>query len=116
MTYFVTHQLGVVLSAIDEWHEFIRRETERFRALRSRLRGLDDLNHRQRALVEHALRHPDARDTIEGHQTSHNVVDETARPDRLGLMNRGLLGSKKSGRTYVFFPAAGLEQRLATLE
>ncbi len=116
LTYFIIHQLEVIRRAIDELYDFIRRETERFRALRARLAGLDALNYRQRSLVEHALRHPDARYTIEGHRVSHNVVYETARTDLLDLADRGLLVSTKVGRTYSFRPAPDLERRLKDLK
>lgn len=112
LTYFLIHQLGTIRKAIAELHGYIKRETDRMRVLRRRVRGFDLLNHRQRPLIEHALAHFDADYTIQGHLVSHNVVYETARSDLLDLERRGLLISRKVGRTLHFRPAQDLEQCL----
>jgi hypothetical protein len=74
------------------------------------------LNHRQRALVSHALRHPHYQYTIGSHQISHNVVYQTARTDLLDLERRSLLTSRKIGRTWHFTPVSDLEEKLAKLD
>ncbi len=116
LTYFLVQQLEVIQRSISELHNFIKTEGDRLRKLRSRLQGLDALNHRQRTLVDHALRHRDAVYTIDSHQVSHNVVYETARTDLLNLEKRGLLTSRKAGRTYRFRPVPDIEERLADLD
>jgi Fic family protein len=58
LTYFLLHQLEVIRRAIEELHAYIKRKAAELRALESELRGLAILNHRQRALISHALRHP----------------------------------------------------------
>jgi len=115
VTYFILHQLEVIRRAIDELHEYIRRRTERLQAVERELRGVATLNHRQRDLISHALRHPHHRYTIKSHQISHNVVYQTSRLDLLDLEKRGLLNSQKIGRTWYFAPSSELEQRLAKL-
>jgi len=79
------------------------------------LRPSVGLNHRQVALLGHALRHPGAEYTIESHRTSHDVVYQTARTDLLDLADRGLLRKRKRGRRYVFSTPAGLADRLRGL-
>ncbi|MGH7556815.1 MAG: hypothetical protein ACREMD_03360 [Gemmatimonadota bacterium] len=64
-------------------------------------------NHRQLALLGNALRHPGARYTIGSHQTSHDVVYQTARTDLRGLADRGLLIKRRVGRRYVYLQALG---------
>ncbi|MGE3821182.1 MAG: Fic family protein, partial [Isosphaeraceae bacterium] len=71
-----------------------------------------DLNHRQRDLIGHAIRHPGFRYTIASHQKSHRVVYQTARADLLDLEERGLLRRLKAGKTSLFTPVADLEKRL----
>lgn len=112
LTYFINHQLKVIRHALEELHEYIRRETERMSELRLEIRAMDALNYRQRALIEHALAHPDALYTIEGHQVSHNVVYQTARSDLHDLAKRKLLEIHRVGRTYQFRPVRELEQHL----
>jgi Fic family protein len=115
VTYFILHQLEVIRRAINELHDYIRRRTERLQAIDRELRGVATLNHRQRDLISHALRHPHHRYTIKSHQISHNVVYQTSRLDLLDLENRGLLASRKVGKTWYFTPVGNLEEKLAKL-
>ncbi len=82
------------------------------RALEAQLKGTATLNHRQRDLVRHALRHPGFAYTIESHRNSHGVVTQTARTDLLDLVKRGLLSKRKRGRAWEFVPVVDLEARL----
>jgi len=116
LTYFIIHQLDVVRRAMRELHGYIARKTAALQAVESRLHGLTELNHRQRELMSHALRHPHQRYTIKSHQMSHNVVYQTARTDLLTLEDRGLLVSRKVGRTWYFTAVPDLEERLARLD
>ena len=70
------------------------------------------LNHRQRALLLHAIRHSDSLFEIAAHQASHRVTYPTARADLLGLVTLGLLSKRKAGKAFVFKPAADLAKRL----
>ena len=72
-------------------------------------------NHRQRALISHALRHPHHRYTIEGHKLSHNVVYQIARTDILNLKECGILEARKVGKAWYFTPAAAIEAQLQPL-
>jgi Fic family protein len=116
LTYFILYQLEVIRHAINELHEYIKRRTEKLRAIELELRGMAALNHRQRALVSHALRHPHYQYTIRSHQISHNVVYQTARTDLLDLERRGLLTSRKIGKTWYFTPVSDIEEKLARLD
>lgn len=79
------------------------------------LRQSADLNHRQLAMVSHALKHPGMRYTIESHRRSHNVVYQTARSDLLGLVSKELLLQRKVGKGYVFYAPSDLADRLAAM-
>jgi Fic family protein len=111
-TYFLLHQLKVVRTAIDDLFAYLGRKVEEVRTLEKQLRVREDLNNRQLALLGHALRHPDARYTIEAHQNSHRVVYQTARTDLLTLAERGYLEQLKIGRKLAFAPVADLERKL----
>jgi hypothetical protein len=73
------------------------------------------LNHRQIALLSHAIRHPLHQYSVTPHQTRHNVVYETARTDLAGLAERGLLIKSKVGKTFYFTPVPNLEKSLERL-
>lgn len=115
LTYFIIYHLDVIRRAIKELHEYIKRKTEKLQTIERELRGIVVLNHRQRALISHALHHPHQRYTIKSHQTSHNVVYQTSRLDLFGLELRGLLKCHKVGRMWHFTPVDELEERLANL-
>ena len=74
--------------------DYIERKTRQFDAIDQVLKSAA-FNHRQRALLSHALRHPRHRYTIHGHRNSHNVVYQTARTDLLALQKSGLLDAAK---------------------
>ncbi len=112
LTYFILYHLKVINQAINRLHQYIERKAEQARALDSLLRSTVELNHRQRALLSHALRHPGQRYTTESHRTSHGVVYQTARNDLLDLTRRKLLTASKRGKTDYFAPVKDLEQRL----
>lgn len=115
LTYFILYHLEVIRRAIKELHQYIGRKTKQLQALEHQLRGSGVLNHRQRALIAHALRHPDQRYTIKSHRLSHNVAYQTARTDLMDLRDRGLLKESKVGRTLYYTPAEGIEKTLGEL-
>ena len=112
LTYFIVHQLGVLDRAIDELHTFIERRSRKSRDARKLARSLDGVNSRQIALLDHAIRHPDASYEIAVHQGYHAISYPTARADLLALADRGLLVHRKVGRKLVFFVADDLDRRL----
>lgn len=118
-TYFLLHQLEVIRRAIALLHEYLarnidaQRATERLLASSPALRAR--LNHRQMALLTHALKHPGESYRVEGHQRSHGVVYQTARTDLLTLAELGLLHKSRSGKVFVFTAPVDLQGRLAAL-
>ncbi len=116
LTYFILQQLNVIGRAIKELHAYIERKTSVLQAIESRLRGITMLNHRQQALISHALRHPHQRYTISSHQMSHNVVYQTARTDLLDLEHHGLLIGRKVGRIWYFTASPDIEEKLSRID
>jgi Fic family protein len=115
LTYFILYHLDLMQRALRQLHDYIKRKSAQVRKLESELRGVVALNHRQRSLISHALRHPNQVYVVESHRLSHNVVYETARKDLIDLAKRGLLTARKAGRTWCFTPVSDLEMRLSQL-
>lgn len=115
LTYFIVYQLEVFRRAISELQEYLRRKMSQVREVEALLRSSADLNHRQLALLSHALKHPGHRYTIQSHQKSHNVVYQTARTDLLDLASRNLLIQGKIGNTYTFAAPGDLGKRLGAV-
>lgn len=113
LTYFVLYQLGIIQRAISDLHEYLGRKVAETRHLREALAALaGQLNHRQLALLEHAIKNPSARYTVVSHGGSHAVVPQTARTDLQGLEREGFLTRIASKRGYAWIPAEDLDQRL----
>ena len=98
--------------ALEELHHYLSRKQNQMRKAATLLRNIPDLNYRQRTLLQHALKHPDAVYTIESHKNSHNIVRATARADLLDLVERGYLTRGKQGRRYNFRAAPGIAEKL----
>jgi Fic family protein len=116
-TYFLLHQLRTIREAIKALHAYVdrktreQRETEQLLAASASLRGR--FNHRQLALLNHALRNAGEAYRVDAHQRSHNVVYQTARSDLLTLEALGLLEKTREGNAYVFYAPADLRERLS---
>lgn len=111
-TYFLIHQLEVLERAIEDLHLYLRRKVAEVRDVERLLRGAEELNGRQLALLVNAVRHPEASYTFESHAKSHRVSHETARSDLTELVARGLLTRRRRGRRYAFEPPRDLGARL----
>mgnify|MGYP006275183421 CR=1 FL=1 len=112
LTYFLLAQVKVILQAIGSLHAYLERKAGEVGALQQRLDGMEGLNHRQLALLRHALRHPGYRYTVLSHQNSHGVSHQTARSDLQSLSARGLLIAGKDGRREIFRVPEDLAMRL----
>ena len=115
LTYFILYHLDVIRRSIHELHEYISRKSQAVRQTQKMMRASGTLNHRQLALLTHALRHPDAEYSMRSHRVSHNVTNQTARTDLYDLVDRELLTRRTIGRTFYFYPAADLDRRIKEL-
>jgi Fic family protein len=112
LTYFIIYNLDVISRSIDALYHYIENRGKELGELEHKLRGIAELNHRQRELIRHALRHPSFSYTVASHRACHGVVLMTARTDLEDLEKRGLLSKKKSGKAWVFTPVPDLESKL----
>ena len=112
LTYFIVHQLEVMLRAMANVESYLAAKAEQVRQVEETLKRSTDLNQRQLALLAHALRHPNAEYTIRSHMTSHSIAYATARADLFRLADLGLLERRRVGRrSYLFFPPTDLDGR-----
>lgn len=116
LTYFILNQLRVILRAIEDLHGYLHRRTEELREVqeilkRSRLVSTT-FNHRQLALINHALKNSHHVYTFDSHRRSHDVSYQTARTDLLELARYGMLDTLKIRRTYNFVSPGDLRRRI----
>ena len=115
-TYFIVHQVDTILRALDALDRYLQLKAAQAARIDRILRNRTDLNHRQLALLAHAVRHPDWEYTTRSHMTSHNVVYATARADLFRLAELRLLDRRRRGRKLnVFVTPPDLEERIRTL-
>ena len=111
-TYFIIYQLKVIMRAIEQLHQYLRRKMAEVKKVERLVKTSGQFNHRQVALIGHALRHPDAFYTVESHRSSHNVSTQTARTDLTKLADHGILARGMLGKAYYFFPPDDIVQTL----
>ncbi len=116
LTYFLLDEIRVIRNAMNNLVAYLERKVDETRKVESHLKALRLMNHRQAALLKHALTHPGQRYTITGHRQSHNVAYQTARTDLLDLTKQHLLQQFKVGKAWVFYPETNLNERLLALE
>ena len=114
LTYFLLAQVKVIQQAISSLHAYLERKADEVGTLQQRLEGMEGINHRQLALLRHALRHSGFRYSVLSHQNSHGISHQTARSDLQKLAARELLIPGKDGRREVFRVPEDLPSRLPT--
>ena len=112
LTYFLLYHASVIRRSVAELDQDLDRRARQLQKAESELRGLLDLNPRQKELVSRVLKHPGETYSIQGHQVSHNVVYQTARVDLQTLVDRGFLERFQQGKAFRFRAVPDLEQRL----
>jgi Fic family protein len=112
LTYFIANDIRAIRKALDAWRKYFETRRAEMRELQDRLQAMHGLNHRQRTLVAHALRHPSNVYTVQSHARSQQVADPTARSDLKELVDRGYLRILRSGRPVEYAPVPDLEARL----
>jgi Fic family protein len=108
LTYFVLHQLDVMRLALEELLAHLRERAERLTLLARTVASYQQLNYRQRSMLDLAIRHPSQGQTIASHATSYGVHYMTARNDLKDLEQRGLLFSRRFNKTKRYFPSKSL--------
>lgn len=120
VTYFLIHQLEAVKKAVGRLHEYLARKAAETETVEKLLDGSPfegELNERQLTLLNHALKHPGAHYTVEGHKNSHRISYETARNDLSMLSDKVmLLRRRKQGRAHVFVAPMDLRKAIAALQ
>ena len=112
LTYFLLYQLAVIERAIKDLHAYLGKKMAEIGEAERYIKQSALVNHRQLALLTHAMRHPDHIYTIDSHRRSHRVAYETARNDLLSLVASGYLVKVRLGRAFGFTPDPELSEHL----
>ncbi|MFC1522173.1 Fic family protein, partial [Elusimicrobiota bacterium] len=112
LTYFLYFNLRAIRFALRDVRHYILRKQQELSNANKRLKSYTNLNSRQKALLHHALQHPEALYSIQGHRNSHGVAYDTARNDLLELEKRGMLKRQKQGKAFIFVPSETISEKL----
>lgn len=113
LTHFFLYHLRVIVRAIDDLHAYLARKADELRSVQGSIRSsAGTFNHRQIALLEHAIKNPATAYTAYSHSGSHGVSPQSARNDLSDLESRGLLVRSKAGRRTAWSPVPHLAERL----
>ena len=120
VTYFIIHQLEVINRAISDLLIYLEKKSKEIKNVEQLIRKSPDiqnlLNYRQIALINRALKTPDAIFYIESHRGAHNVTYDTARTDLLKLVEKGFLEKTKIGKAFAFSATLNLKQKLEKMK
>jgi len=120
VTYFLIHQLEVILKAIKELLEYLEKKAKEIKSVEQAIKKSPNLqrllNHRQIALINRALKKPGSVFYIESHRGAHNVTYDTARTDLLKLVELGLLEKTKIGKAFAFVGVDDLQQKMQEIK
>ncbi len=120
VTYFIIHQLEVINRAINDLLIYLEKKSNEIKSVEQLIRKSPDiqnlLNYRQIALINRALKTPDAVFYVESHRGAHNVTYDTARTDLLKLVEKGLLEKTKIGKAFAFSVTLNLKQKLEKMK
>jgi Fic family protein len=112
LTYFMIHQAEIIRRDLKDLHDYVARKSSEARSCLDALQNYPEINHRQQALISHAVLHPSFVYNIAGHQTRQGISYATARSDLLNLVKSNFFEQKKVGRAFVFVAPRDMEQRL----
>lgn len=116
LTYFIDYKLTVIVRAIEQLRVYLEKKSAEVQRLEQMMSGslwVKSLNHRQLALLTHAIRNPGHWYSIQSHKSSHRVSYPTARADLLGLVELGVMQQKTVKKEFLFRAKQQLESLLS---
>ncbi|WP_031435413.1 Fic family protein [Methylomarinum vadi] len=110
LTYFINYQLEVIDQALQDLEKYLERKAKQVKQAEKLLKH-SNLNHRELALISHAIRHPGHEYSVKSHQVSHRIAYATSRADLIHLHKLGLLEQRRIGaKTLEFIAPDNLEE------
>jgi Fic family protein len=114
LNYFILHQLEVIKSSIHALKEYIERKQAELEGMKQILGPGSGFNHRQLAILKHALKFPYSTYTVASHQASHGTSYQTAMNDLAELHDHGYFRRDKIGKAFAFRPIPDLIGQLGS--
>ncbi|MBO9154275.1 Fic family protein [Chitinophaga sp. GCM10012297] len=103
LTYFVLYNLKSMAAALEDLKKYLSRKAEEKKNALVLLRETT-FNERQILIVQELIQDQDVFFSVQQIQNRYGVSNQTARPDLMGLVEQGLMGTRTQGKRNVFFP------------
>ena len=105
MTYFIDYNIRKIKLAVNEFREYLNRQTVANKQMNKSVRKRFDLNDRQIQLLQHLYGDKDERTSLKIHMSVYQVANKTAINDLRKLVTLGFLERNKSGRNIYYYPS-----------
>lgn len=112
VTYFIHYNLSVILQALDDLHQYLKRKQLDYSEASKLLSSFPNLNPRQISVIRDAIKSPHAVYTIQHHCGAFAVSYATARKDLLELGEAGLLVQHDTSKQFAFTPSRDLAEKI----
>ncbi len=112
LTYFLRFNLESILTAMKDFQSYLANEMRDQTKAKRLLEDYPGLNHRQRTLLNDALKNPAISCKIQEYAGKHRVTYPTAHSDLMELKTLGLFVTSKDGKTLLFRPVDGIRKKL----
>ena len=114
-TYSIMFQVKMTKKALTDLRTYLKQRQTQQGAINAALRKMPGLNHRQRSVIEDALRYPDRLYTFQGYKVEFSITYVTARNDLLALKKLNFLEETKIGRQRAFIPVEHLVESIEAI-
>jgi Fic family protein len=111
LTYFVLYNIKAIKAALDDLKKYIQAKQQEKQKVLALIRHTD-FNDRQIVLIKDILQDKNQYFTVKQIESRFKVSNQTARNDLTGLVEKGILEQKVTGKRVQFFAAYNFEQKL----
>lgn len=110
LTYFFDYHMRKISQSIEEFDNYVQRQTKQNQHIKDILEDKVLLNERQKQLVFYFISEKKASATTTSHSTINNVSRQTAAKDLKELENLGLIKPRREGKYIRYYSSKGIQK------
>jgi len=109
ITYFIDYNIKKINMAVEDFKEYLNRQTKNNITMRKASQKGYDFNERQIGLLQYLYGSKEEKTSLKTHINVHQVAKNTALKDLLELTQKGFLERKKQGKNIYYYPTEKIE-------
>lgn len=116
LTYFIDYQLDIIIKALNELQDYLKKKTEEFQEVVGLLENSkfkDSLNFHQKNIIKKGTKEPGRYFTAKEISSDYEISENTARKYLSELCNYDLLFESKIGKKIIYVVPSDLRHRLS---